>query len=219
MEWTEETIVRLRALWDRRAIRPPRSVAVWASRRMPWSARRTGWICRRGRRRSGATACLAARRAIRAAPGGRPDPAAAFQHRVRSPRSGGSAAAPHVAMLAPKPSPVAPVVRVAPPAPRPYGRVGDLLLADRRARHPQLPFLRLFVRTGEAVLLGAREACLREGARPARRRRLTSPAPSPAKRGGSRRGEPYSRAASRIARGVAAINWSCDAGRSARIKP
>jgi hypothetical protein len=94
-----------------------------------------------------------------------------------------------------------------------------LLLANRGARHAELPLLRHIVRTREAVLLRAREACLREGARPPRGRCLTSLLPLPLREGGKGRGPRHSFAARRIARGVAAINWSCDAGRSEPMKP
>src|ERR1019366_10115893 len=47
-----------------------------------------------------------------------------------------------------------------------------LLLADRRAGHPRISFLRCAVRAGPAVLRGSREGRLREDPRPPRGRRL-----------------------------------------------
>jgi len=121
MEWAEETIVRLRALWDEghstaeigRRLGVSKNAVVGKAHRLDLPARPSPI------RRDGV-------------PGGAPRRSA--PRRVAGPTlpplsSTGPmpAAAPpmlqHVGVLARKPLPVAPVARVQPPAPRPYGRI------------------------------------------------------------------------------------------------
>ena len=122
MEWAEETIVRLRSLWDEghstaeigRRLGVSKNAVVGKAHRLDLPARPSPI------RRDGVPGGAPRRSAPRRVAGPTLPPLSSTGPIAAS---GGSAAAPHVAMLAPKPSPVAPVVRVAPPAPRPYGRV------------------------------------------------------------------------------------------------
>jgi hypothetical protein len=89
---------------------------------------------------------------------------------------------------------------------------GHLLLADRRARHEEFSILRRRIRAWETLLRGPRKARLRQAAGSPRGRSLRTMLRLVA-------GGCYSLAATRIARGVAAMSWSCEVGRSERMKP
>ena len=123
MEWAEETIVRLRTLWDEglstaeigRRLGVSKNAVVGKAHRLdlparPSPIRRDGSGPRhRGGRRHAAL----------------PDrPAAAVQHLAdRRASSAGPSMLPRMVAPAPRPIPVPPPVRVAPPPPRPYGRI------------------------------------------------------------------------------------------------
>ena len=208
MEWAEETIVRLRTLWDEglstaeigRRLGVSKNAVVGKAHRLDLPARPSPI------RRDGSGAGGAA--AVGPAAGGRADTAAAVQYPRRSPPRAEGRDPPHMAALAPKPISVPPPARVAPPAPRPYGRIVTCCWPIGEPGTRSFRFCDDRLGPGQAVLLRPREAGLCEGARPSRRRGLIG-----------RWRRHHSFAASRIARGVAAMSWSCVAGRSARIKP
>ena len=208
MEWAEETIVRLRTLWDEglstaeigRRLGVSKNAVVGKAHRLDLPARPSPI-----RRDGSGPACAAT---VGAAAGRRTDIAAAIEHRRdgrRRWRTDGSAADDAGAAQADPGAAARPCGVASAPALWPDRH---LLLADRGAGHTELPVLRRGIGAGQAILLGSREAGLCAGARSARRRRLTGCCVTV-----------YSLAASRIARGVAAMSWSCVAGRSARMKP
>ena len=174
MEWAEETIVRLRTLWDEglstaeigRRLGVSKNAVVGKAHRLDLPARPSPI------RRDGSGP--AAPRRSGAAPHRRTDLAAAVQHLVdrRLERRTIDAAADDGAGAQADPGAAARPCGVA-SAPSLWAD-RHLLLADRRAWHAELPVLRRVIGAGQAILLGSREAGLREGARPARRRRLTA---------------------------------------------
>ena len=122
MEWAEETIVRLRALWDEghstaeigRRLGVSKNAVVGKAHRLDLPARPSP-IRRDGN--GGAPRRSAPRRVA-----GPTLPPLSSTGPMLSAASGPTIV-PRVATLAPKPVQVAPPARVAPPAPRPYGRV------------------------------------------------------------------------------------------------
>ena len=124
MEWAEETIVRLRTLWDEglstaeigRRLGVSKNAVVGKAHRLDLPARPSP-IRRDGSGPAGAAT-------VGAAPRRRTDIAAAVQHLAAM---AGSAAdrrcMPRMMAPPPRPIPVPPPVRVASPAPRPYGRI------------------------------------------------------------------------------------------------
>ena len=174
MEWADETIVRLRELWSEghstaeigRRLGVSKNAVVGKAHRLDLPARPSP-IRREGER-----------------PPSRPGPPRRYTGPSLPPLSStavssmalgsaGLAPALPAAQLPPRPPVViaprsAPLPRVAQPA----GLAATaavrarhhLLLADRRARHAQLPLLRWRVGAGQAVLPRARAAGLREGA-------------------------------------------------------
>src|SRR5690349_12210300 len=126
MEWAEETIVRLRALWDEglstaeigRRLGVSKNAVVGKAHRLDLPARPSP--IRRDGPGGGAPRRIAPRRV--AGPTLPPLSSA-------GPLSGLSSSAPsptvvpHLAVMSLKPAPAPPPARVAPPAPRPYGRV------------------------------------------------------------------------------------------------
>ena len=122
MEWAEETIVRLRALWDEglstaeigRRLGVSKNAVVGKAHRLDLPARPspirrdgTGGAPRRSapRRVAGPTLPPLSSASATAAPEAAP------------------LAMPHLATLVPKPTPVPPPARAMPPPPRPYGRI------------------------------------------------------------------------------------------------
>jgi GcrA cell cycle regulator len=121
MEWAEETIARLRALWDEglstaeigRRLGVSKNAVVGKAHRLDLPARPSPI------RRDGSGSSKPRRSAPRRVAGPTLPPLSS----AASTASGqGPAMAPSLAAFAPKPVPVPPA-RVAPPAPRPYGRV------------------------------------------------------------------------------------------------
>ncbi len=173
MEWAEETIVRLRSLWDEghstaeigRRLGVSKNAVVGKAHRLDLPARPSPI------RRDGVPGGAPRRTAPRRVAG--PTLPPLYQHARSIAPVAHRLSLAHVATLAPKPSPVAPLSGCCRPVPRPYGRSSPA--AGRSASPaPAASVSATLVRTWEAVLFGPREACLREGARPPRRRRLTA---------------------------------------------
>jgi GcrA cell cycle regulator len=123
MEWAEETIVRLRALWDEghstaeigRRLGVSKNAVVGKAHRLELPARPSPI------RRDGVPGGAPRRSAPRRVAGPTLPP---LSSTGPMPAAGtGPTMLSHPAVLARKPLPVAPAVRVAPPAPRPYGRI------------------------------------------------------------------------------------------------
>lgn len=122
MEWAEETIVRLRALWDEglstaeigRRLGVSKNAVVGKAHRLDLPARPSP-IRRDG---TGATPRRTAPKRI-AGPT-LPPLSSTSAHAASEPAL---LAMPHIAPLVPKPAPVPPPARVVPPPPRPYGRI------------------------------------------------------------------------------------------------
>ena len=159
MEWNEEAITRLRALWDEglstaeigRRMNVSKNAVVGKAHRLGLVARPSPI------RREAATSVSAS---AFPAPGRGSDAAAACPAGRRRRSLPPLPERPVVA------APVAPRLRAAPAR---ASRLECLLLADRRAGHDELPLLRRRCAVGKAVLRRARPACLRESPRPARR--------------------------------------------------
>jgi GcrA cell cycle regulator len=121
MEWAEETIVRLRTLWDEglstaeigRRLGVSKNAVVGKAHRLDLPARPSPI------RRDGSGGGAPRRSAPRRVAGPTLPPLSSTGPMGAS--GGGPAALPHMGAFTPKPAP--PPVRVAPPAPRPYGRV------------------------------------------------------------------------------------------------
>ncbi|HET7884396.1 MAG TPA: GcrA family cell cycle regulator [Acetobacteraceae bacterium] len=121
MEWAEETIVRLRALWDEglstaeigRRLGVSKNAVVGKAHRLDLPARPSPI------RRDGSGASKPRRSAPRRVAGPTLPPLSSAASSASGPAT---VLGPILAAFAPKPAPVA-SVRVAPPAPRPYGRV------------------------------------------------------------------------------------------------
>jgi hypothetical protein len=147
MEWAEETIVRLRTLWDE------------------------GLSTAEIGRRLGVSKNAVVGKAHRLDLPARPSP---IQHlAIEWPgvfATGPAASGCHVGQAS---SRAASGSCGAPGAAAIWSRC-HVLLAAWRARHQKLPVLRRPLGAGQAVLLGPREACLCKGARPPRRRCLTT---------------------------------------------
>ena len=177
MEWAEETIVRLRTLWDEglstaeigRRLGVSKNAVVGKAHRLDLPARPSPI-----RRDGGSGRCTAA---VRAAPRGRSDAAAAFQYRaadgVASARARTADGARMAPMAARSRRRCAPVARVAPPAPRPYGRIVTCCWPIGEPGTRSFRFCDDASEPGKPGLRGAREAGLREGARSSRGRGLT----------------------------------------------
>lgn len=122
MEWAEETIVRLRTLWDEglstaeigRRLGVSKNAVVGKAHRLDLPARPSPI------RRDGSGPRAPRRSAPRRVAGPTLPPLSSTAP-VGASAGAGPAMLPILAALAPKPSPSP--VRVAPPAPRPYGRV------------------------------------------------------------------------------------------------
>jgi GcrA cell cycle regulator len=122
MEWAEETIIRLRSLWDEglstaeigRRLGVSKNAVVGKAHRLDLPARPSP-IRRDG---GGGTPRRSAPRRVA---GPTLPPLSSTTPIAAS--SVGAALLPPMAALAPKPVPVPPPVRVTPPAPRPYGRI------------------------------------------------------------------------------------------------
>src|SRR5579871_2699569 len=120
MEWAEDTIVRLRSLWDEglstaeigRRLGVSKNAVVGKAHRLDLPARPSPI------RRDGSGSSAPRRTAPRRVAGPTLPP-------LSSTAAMGSAqlSPVHVAVITPKPQPVAPAPRVVAPAPRPYGRI------------------------------------------------------------------------------------------------
>ena len=123
MEWAEETIVRLRTLWDEglstaeigRRLGVSKNAVVGKAHRLDLPARPSPI------RRDGSGSSAPRRSAPRRVAGPTLPPLSSASPIGAS--SGGSLVLPAVAVLTPKPVVVPPPVRVVPPPPRPYGRI------------------------------------------------------------------------------------------------
>jgi GcrA cell cycle regulator len=123
MEWAEETIVRLRALWDEghstaeigRRLGVSKNAVVGKAHRLDLPARPSPI------RRDGAGGSTPRRSAPRRVAGPTLPPLSSTGPMMSA--APGPTMVPQVATMAPKPVHAAPPARVAPPAPRPYGRV------------------------------------------------------------------------------------------------
>jgi GcrA cell cycle regulator len=121
MEWAEETIMRLRALWDEglstaeigRRLGVSKNAVVGKAHRLDLPARPSP--IRRDGNSSGAPRRSAPRRVA--------GPTLPPLSSTAPMTTAASSMLHHVAALPPKPIPAPPPVRVAPPPPRPYGRV------------------------------------------------------------------------------------------------
>jgi GcrA cell cycle regulator len=120
MEWAEETIVRLRALWDEglstaeigRRLGVSKNAVVGKAHRLDLPARPSPI------RRDGSGSRVARRTAPRRVAGPTLPPLSSTAPLVTASVSAGTLSA-----LAQKPQPSAQAPRVSPPAPRPYGRI------------------------------------------------------------------------------------------------
>src|SRR5579864_9460091 len=123
MEWAEETIVRLRALWDEghstaeigRRLGVSKNAVVGKAHRLDLPARPSPI------RRDGSGGAAPRRSAPRRAAGPTLPPLSSTSPIAAA--GGGPTILPHMGILAAKPAPAPPPARVAPPAPRPYGRI------------------------------------------------------------------------------------------------
>jgi GcrA cell cycle regulator len=123
MEWAEETIVRLRSLWDEglstaeigRRLGVSKNAVVGKAHRLDLPARPSPI------RRDGSGPAAPRRSTPRRVAGPTLPPLFSTSPIVAS--SGGPAISPHMVALARKPVAVPPPARVAPAAPRPYGRI------------------------------------------------------------------------------------------------
>jgi GcrA cell cycle regulator len=123
MEWAEETIVRLRSLWDEglstaeigRRLGVSKNAVVGKAHRLDLPARPSPI------RRDGSGTAAPRRSAPRRVAGPTLPPLSSTSPIAAS--GGGSVILPRISALAPKPVPMPPSARVAPPAPRPYGRI------------------------------------------------------------------------------------------------
>jgi GcrA cell cycle regulator len=126
MEWAEETIIRLRALWDEglstaeigRRLGVSKNAVVGKAHRLDLPARPSP--IRRDGPGGGAPRRIAPRRV--AGPTLPPLSSAGPLSGLSS-SAPGPTVVPHLAVMSLKPAPAPPPARVAPPAPRPYGRV------------------------------------------------------------------------------------------------
>jgi GcrA cell cycle regulator len=124
MEWAEETIVRLRSLWDEglstaeigRRLGVSKNAVVGKAHRLDLPARPSPI------RRDGSGTAAPRRSAPRRLAGPTLPPLSSTSPPMAA-SGGGSMILPQMAALAPKPMPMPPPARVAPPAPRPYGRI------------------------------------------------------------------------------------------------
>ncbi len=122
MEWAEETIVRLRTLWDEglstaeigRRLGVTKNAIVGKAHRLDLPARPSPI------RRDGSGGAPRRPRPPRVA--GPTLPPLSSTSSATAPASG-PMILPQMAALAPRPAPLPPLVRVAPPPPRPYGRI------------------------------------------------------------------------------------------------
>ncbi|MGC1408919.1 MAG: GcrA family cell cycle regulator [Acetobacteraceae bacterium] len=122
MEWAEETIVRLRTLWDEglstaeigRRLGVSKNAVVGKAHRLDLPARPSPI------RRDGSGGGAPRRSAPRRVAGPTLPPLSSTGLIAAA---GGASSMSHMAVLAPRPVSVPPPVRVAPPAPRPYGRI------------------------------------------------------------------------------------------------
>src|SRR5690348_15391005 len=125
MEWAEETILRLRALWDEglstaeigRRLGVSKNAVVGKAHRLDLPARPSPI------RRDGSGGRAPRRSAPRRVAGPTLPPLSSTALSGLSSSTHGPAAMPHLAVLSVKPAPAPPPARVAPPAPRPYGRI------------------------------------------------------------------------------------------------
>ena len=173
MEWSEETIVRLRSLWSEghstaeigRRLGVSKNAVVGKAHRLDLPARPSPI------RRDGCSARAALPRAVPPARPFRPSPA--------------HAAVPGGGTCGPLPGADATTgpASAAPPSADPaHLRSHDrLLLADRRARDPEFPVLQCGFGAGQTLLRRPCPARLREGPRPPGRRRLARPRLHPSK--------------------------------------
>ena len=123
MEWAEETIVRLRTLWDEglstaeigRRLGVSKNAVVGKAHRLDLPARPSPI------RRDGSGPAAPRRSAPRRIAG--PTLAAAVQHLAGRRLERRPSMLPRMVAPAPRPIPVPPPVRVASPPPRPYGRI------------------------------------------------------------------------------------------------
>ena len=123
MEWAEETIVRLRTLWDEglstaeigRRLGVSKNAVVGKAHRLDLPARPSPI------RRDGSGGGAPRRSAPRRIAGPTLPPLSSTSS--LSGLSSSSPVMPHLAVMSVKPAPAPPAARVAPPAPRPYGRV------------------------------------------------------------------------------------------------
>ncbi len=123
MEWAEETIVRLRTLWDEglstaeigRRLGVSKNAVVGKAHRLDLPARPSPI------RRDGSGGGTPRRSTPRRVAGPTLPPLSSTGP-IAASGSGPSIMA-HAASMAPRPVPAPPPVRVAPPAPRPYGRI------------------------------------------------------------------------------------------------
>jgi GcrA cell cycle regulator len=124
MEWAEETIIRLRALWDEglstaeigRRLGVSKNAVVGKAHRLDLPARPSPI------RRDGSGGGAPRRSAPRRVAGPTLPPLSSTTTLNGLSSSTGSAVVPHLAVMSAKP-PAPPPARVAPPAPRPYGRI------------------------------------------------------------------------------------------------
>src|SRR5215469_9834581 len=122
MEWAEETIARLRALWDEglstaeigRRLGVSKNAVVGKAHRLDLPARPSPI------RRDGAGS--APRRSAPRRVAGPTLPPLSSTAPIAA-QGGGTLGLAAMAALAPKPAPLSPPARVVPPAPRPYGRI------------------------------------------------------------------------------------------------
>ena len=123
MEWAEETIIRLRSLWDEglstaeigRRLGVSKNAVVGKAHRLDLPARPSPI------RRDGSGPATPRRSTPRRLAGPTLPPLSSTSPIAAS--GGGPVIAPHMMALAPKPISVPPLARVAPAAPRPYGRI------------------------------------------------------------------------------------------------
>ena len=123
MEWAEETIVRLRTLWDEglstaeigRRLGVSKNAVVGKAHRLDLPARPSPI------RRDGSGPAAPRRSAPRRIAGPTLPPLSSTSSIAAS--SGGPSMLPRMMAPAPRPIPVPPPVRMAPPPPRPYGRI------------------------------------------------------------------------------------------------
>jgi len=123
MEWAEETIVRLRTLWDEglstaeigRRLGVSKNAVVGKAHRLDLPARPSPI------RRDGSGPAVPRRSAPRRIAGPTLPPLSSTSSIATS--GGGPSMMPRMMVPAPRPIPVPPPVRVASPPPRPYGRI------------------------------------------------------------------------------------------------